>query len=938
MLRSDVIEIVNAARAWAFIGSGASIDSGHPTWLQLVDRVIQAVDPKQGSQIQNDSIFSKALKSGDFPLCFSRIEHVLGRERLEKIVLEMFRANQEPSNILKELAQWPFVGYVTSNYDHLLEKAIAATGDLGWASVGNSPGEVRKVSRDASRVVWHMHGGVDLTSDRSRLVLTEEDYDTLYNDSPAIQQLKGLLAQHRVVFVGFGFRDREIMRILKRVGSLTNPAAPLFAFLPTPPKEERDLLLSKYNVDTIGYHLAGDSHRRLEQLLRVHSSLILPRSLRLNQPHKPPPSYDPETTSVLIYNELALTGGGVGEDILDSLLKARFLSLLKEHGQYTAQDFGKELAAAAAMLGRVIDGSSGTQVLGRVVNELAAHDLISLEGEPPDQSARLTARGSELVVQQASQASLLSDQFSASLRARASLALAGDKPGAARVAVAAEGFLKECVERRALGVALAQHTWRPDQQTYQMVALLQALPEFMSQLSTLEEAAGLSDIVQAVLVEPSDAERLYIGLAIQARFGIHLLGYDPDALTARIRDFQQTVFLVDASVLIPFLAVGSVGQAGARFLIDRLKAMGSTVLTTGLLAEEVAEHARWAISQVEAGSGQVTLQTLKAATGRVGDRSNAFLEGFLTQVASGERSLLFGRYLDEVFGPNRKGTCTIDRVKAALDRQGISVRDFGSSWEGFHETLWNQRDEISTQIQGKREKRGTYTHERQVTAEAEALLIVRGLRDGSLRVDVDAQNGFFMSNSRVIDEVSGTGLPVTMRPKAALQWIATLTRCPIGEMKILFDGLVWDLAEQGVSIVDRSRLLTAFSSLTSASKAEWQIQIDRHRDLIASRYGEDAVTAFSETDALDRPLVLANLQEQRAEELEKRIQSAESRRVQAEARAEVSQGDKAELERLRAQQRARRERAKAKQRSAASRSKKTGRKSKKIARKRKKAR
>jgi hypothetical protein len=44
MLRTDLIDIINRGDAWAFIGSGCSVDAGGPSWADLVSKVVDRLD------------------------------------------------------------------------------------------------------------------------------------------------------------------------------------------------------------------------------------------------------------------------------------------------------------------------------------------------------------------------------------------------------------------------------------------------------------------------------------------------------------------------------------------------------------------------------------------------------------------------------------------------------------------------------------------------------------------------------------------------------------------------------------------------------------------------------------------------------------------------------------------------------------------------------
>jgi hypothetical protein len=254
-------------------------------------------------------------------------------------------------------------------------------------------------------------------------------------------------------------------------------------------------------------------------------------------------------------------------------------------------------------------------------------------------------------------------------------------------------------------------------------------------------------------------------------------------------------------------------------------------------------------------------------------------------------------------------------------------------WEGFSEHMWSERDEIQKKIAEMRQSAShpTYKHERQVKAEAEALIIIRDLRKKLFKFNgCDVVNAYFISHTRVIDQVMGSGLPITMRPEAALQWLNTLTACPIDELDYLFDNLIWELSERGFSIVNRTQLHNVFSPLIDASREKYQEEIETHRILIAQRYGVDPAKAFRETDDLDAPIVVESYYAQKALELEEKLKESDRARVAIEAQAKLSGKEKEELVVLRTKEKDRKRKAKSQKRAAASRAgtKKGGKKKK----------
>ena len=147
---------------WAFVGSGASIDSGSPSWDRLVEGTVARLDEDTGRTIVVDERYKQAFSKRLFARCFSRIEAFSSREAMEKAVAAELDSVKEPGKLMRRIADWPFAGYITTNFDGLLTIALRAAGEHGWMPVGNSEDEVRKVAGDATQIIWHLHGAVAL--------------------------------------------------------------------------------------------------------------------------------------------------------------------------------------------------------------------------------------------------------------------------------------------------------------------------------------------------------------------------------------------------------------------------------------------------------------------------------------------------------------------------------------------------------------------------------------------------------------------------------------------------------------------------------------------------------------------------------------------------------------------------------------------------------
>lgn len=925
MLKTELIDTVNSGSAWAFVGSGVSVDAGYPSWRGLVELVMKSINEDKRRSILDDVRYQNALEAEQYDACFSAIERGAGRTELEQKIREHLAPGAKGA-IASILASWPFAAYATSNYDSLLEKTLRDQPGV-WIPVGNTDAELPKVSRDATGVVWHVHGAAEMGADKSRLVLTVQDYDSIYVDTSRLhRQMAGVLTQRRIVFVGFGFKDPEFVRLLKLVARYTDPARPIIAFLSEVPNDaaRRLELLEDYNVEVIPYRVVNGSHADLLDQLKLYGTFILTRSLHFGRPARECPSYDSETTALLTYNRLARGDGArLTTDTLGALIRARILANLRARGRCTLDELTRDLlerteilrAGAAPGAGSLQSFDSALAMIAGAIGELQESNLLANVGEAGNTEIVLTSSGEKLVHEQAAQSTLFSDKFRASVRARADGICAGHDETAERVAKAGETFLVECVTKRALGVAMAWNAPSTNFQQYHMLALLQQLPYQTEELADLDDARHLISLITDVLTQPTTEEAEYLGLLMQAQFGLHLLGFNPDATAARIRELSETAFVLDATSLIPLLGRSSVGHAAARQLLHEINRVGGSAISSDLLAEEVAEHAGWAQRQVGQGGELLSLRGLAASTGKAGGRTNVFIEGCVAEAEQGQ-PLDLSRYLDSVCGSPLGHTGASDVFQAAIKAAGVPCPPL-SGWDGFQEIMWDESDEVQKKVKERRVINGTFTHDRQVQAEAEVVVIVRYLREGVLGLaGRQFKAAYFVSQTRIIDDMAGGGPPLTMRPQAVQQWLSTVMACPPAELQHIVDGMLWELTERGIDFVNKTRIATVFGSLITAAKEQLTEELTTNRNLIVQRYGESAVGAFADTKSVDLPFVSEGYFAAKSKELERRLASEKTGREAAERRSTLTQQEKAELDNLRATRRAVEARNKAKRRKA----------------------
>ena len=123
MIEQRLINIINSGRAWAFVGSGASVDAGLPTWQDMYIRVVRTLENTAPPQ---------APPPATLPNSFGQLITQHGRTQVLSQVANHLTTTTLPGPVHHMLASWPFAAYVTTNYDRLLGHAGVPIVGLRW--------------------------------------------------------------------------------------------------------------------------------------------------------------------------------------------------------------------------------------------------------------------------------------------------------------------------------------------------------------------------------------------------------------------------------------------------------------------------------------------------------------------------------------------------------------------------------------------------------------------------------------------------------------------------------------------------------------------------------------------------------------------------------------------------------------------------------------
>jgi SIR2-like domain len=266
-LVAQVAEFVRTGECTLFLGAG--VHSLPPPGCRYA--YAEADAPPRGGDLarrlaasfdQADGIFPDM---GDLRRVSLYYEHVaFSRARLIEVLLEAVQENKRPSPMLRALAELPFTHIITTNYDSLLERALATANKDVEVSVYSA---TRAVAKPPSRKVGpqrpfllKIHGDFEHEGpqpEAQSIVITEEDYinfvlrmrdaDEL---NPVPLPVRARLAQFPTLFVGYSLSDynlRILFRALRYTGDwLGQPFS--FSVDPCPSPVIQKLMMDEYQI------------------------------------------------------------------------------------------------------------------------------------------------------------------------------------------------------------------------------------------------------------------------------------------------------------------------------------------------------------------------------------------------------------------------------------------------------------------------------------------------------------------------------------------------------------------------------------------------------------------------------------------------------------------------------------------------------------------
>lgn len=239
-------------RCVAFIGSGASVDAGLPTWIQLVhDLVTMTAEDAHLAPGREAQLRAQAERGELFEVLDFCMTHV--PERVHRAIAVRFDARGLDSPTHDLLAELPFRAIVTTNYDTFPETRRSPAAVLGPEDIAalGADGTAALLAEADPFPVLKIHGSARRPEG---IFFGTKDYEPFLRAHPGYREgLLQVLSSWTLFFYGTSFSDERMLEVLEAARSLGDPSRlPHYAVVPHATAERHRELEERFGVQVIG--------------------------------------------------------------------------------------------------------------------------------------------------------------------------------------------------------------------------------------------------------------------------------------------------------------------------------------------------------------------------------------------------------------------------------------------------------------------------------------------------------------------------------------------------------------------------------------------------------------------------------------------------------------------------------------------------------------
>jgi pimeloyl-ACP methyl ester carboxylesterase len=256
-----LVERLRKGECMLFVGSGLSAAAGLPTWSKLLEE-ITAWAQRDRPGLINAGEITDLLATGKLMEVAEYLRDNLGLEGLQRALVEQLDVKNCPlPEAHRLLTQLPFRAIITTNFDHLIERAY--DGKIPVATQCDAERLADYIGRSDCLFLLKAHGDVDRAE---TIVLTETDYGRMIYANEAFKRsFITLLMTNAVLFAGYSINDLDFRLLLGHQAELfQSEGPPRYALMTGLGQIERSSLGRK-TIQVLPY----DNHSEVPEFLRL---------------------------------------------------------------------------------------------------------------------------------------------------------------------------------------------------------------------------------------------------------------------------------------------------------------------------------------------------------------------------------------------------------------------------------------------------------------------------------------------------------------------------------------------------------------------------------------------------------------------------------------------------------------------------------------------
>ena len=610
----EIVDAVRNRTCVVFGGAGISRDAGLPSWFglatQLYDRlnanghVPEEYQSAIGPLIKNNATFRPGL---------DMLLSVVRRSDVAKELREILDPKENSSEVHHALKRLNLRGFLTTNYDRLLESAISTN---AW-NLRNSGEDLKSfhtaVTSPGVQFLLKLHGDIDntLPSDDIKvmqgaafMVLSKADYSVF--QAGRLNDIRlafhSVLQQYSVLFLGYGFGDPHINETLAFLAEHCQFSRPswfvgLKGQLPTLPN----------NVTAI--QPIEDWTELAEWLGEIDKAVK--EALKVSQTEEPPLTEISEELRHAVQVLGEYISGLESENLCERTIACILVPEL----------VGKESLESSWLSERIGKVLNIGPIWADTFSKAAIRHLIDLKLiEPRDggQTFRvIKTRVNRLHQRASSEWTEDRSQFFESVKRR--LAISGDDLSESFIA-----NLDEVIQHLCLGFGKRMAEWVLGG-IGRDIGLLQIHELVSVYFNDADDRRRVEELLGLIFDKPNDGEISYVYRLLSSAFLLNSVKLDPTAAKFLKESISDYEIYLDSNVLLPLLIEEDKNHPWMRTVISESKEAGASLYVIEHILNEVYGHEKIADKIMKAYRDSEGLEIYLEVHG---PRANRFIQGY----------------------------------------------------------------------------------------------------------------------------------------------------------------------------------------------------------------------------------------------------------------------------------------------------------------------